>query len=101
MDSGAAAYVAKSAGTGEILIAIDAVLAGNTYINPKYEINQQYHAFASLTPREKEIIALRKQSLTNRQIAQRQNISVRTVESHLAHIYAKTGVTSWEELIKL
>ena len=101
MDSGAAAYVAKSAGTGEILTAIDAILAGNTYINPKYQISEQRHAFDSLTPREKEIIALRKQSLTNRQIAQRQNISVRTVESHLSHIYAKTGVVSWEELIKL
>jgi NarL family two-component system response regulator LiaR len=101
MELGAAAYVAKSAGTGEILTAIDAILAGNTYVNPKYRIKKQAHAFASLTPREKEIIVLRKQSLTNQQSAERQEISVRTVENHLFHIYAKTGVKSWEELCDL
>jgi NarL family two-component system response regulator LiaR len=101
MELGADAYVAKSAGTAEILNAINAIIAGNTYVNPKYQINKQPHAFASLTPREKEIIALRKQSLTNEQIAERQDISVRTVENHLAHIYNKTGVSSWEELNKL
>jgi NarL family two-component system response regulator LiaR len=98
MELGAAAYVAKSAGTNEILTAINAILEGNTYVNPKYRIKKKAHVFASLTPREKEIIALRKQSLTNQQIAERQNISLRTVESHLAHIYSKTGVNSWEEL---
>jgi DNA-binding NarL/FixJ family response regulator len=97
----AAVFVAKSAGTSEILTAIDAALAGNTYVNPKYKIHEQHHAFASFTPREKEIIALRKQSLTNQHIAERLHISIRTVESHLAHIYEKAGVASWEELINL
>jgi NarL family two-component system response regulator LiaR len=101
MELGADAFVAKSAGTGEILTAIDAILAGNTYVNPKYRIKEQNHVFTSLTPREKEIIALRKQLLTNQQIAERQEISVRTVENHLAHIYNKTGVNSWEELSSL
>jgi NarL family two-component system response regulator LiaR len=101
IELGANAYVAKSAGTAEILTAIDAILAGETYVNPKYQIKKQHQIFASLTPREKEIIALRKQSLTNQQIAERQDISVRTVENHLAHIYNKIGVSSWEELNKL
>jgi NarL family two-component system response regulator LiaR len=101
MELGAAAYVAKSAGTAEILTAIDTILAGKIYVNPKYHIKKQAHVFASLTPREKELIALRKQSLTNQQIAERQNISLRTVENHLAHIYSKIGVNSWEELCDL
>jgi NarL family two-component system response regulator LiaR len=101
IELGADGYIPKSSGTGEILAAIDAILAGNTYDNPKYRIGEQHHAFASLTPREKEIIVLRKQSLTNEEIAERQEISVRTVENHLAHIYSKTGVNSWDELNKL
>jgi NarL family two-component system response regulator LiaR len=101
MELGASAYVAKSAGTAEILTAIDALLAGKTYVNPKYHIKKQHHAFAVLTPREKEIITLRKQSLTNQQIAERQDLSLRTVENHLFHIYSKTGVKSWEELCEL
>ena len=101
IDCGAAAYVAKSAGTGEILTAIEAVLAGNTYINPKYQINEHRHVFVSLTPRENEIAALIKQSLSKMQIAGRLGLSIRTVENHLAHIYDKTGISSREELINL
>jgi NarL family two-component system response regulator LiaR len=102
MELGAAGFVAKSAVTGEILTAMDAILAGKTYVNPKYHIKEHnYAAFDFLTSREKEIISLRKQSLTNEEIAERQGISLRTVQNHLFHIYAKTGVSSWEELIKL
>jgi NarL family two-component system response regulator LiaR len=50
------------------------------------------------THREIEIAALVKQSLNTRQIAGRLGLSIRTVENHLAHIYAKTGVSSWEGL---
>jgi NarL family two-component system response regulator LiaR len=99
-DLGAAAYVAKSAESGEILTAIDALLAGNTYVNPKYQTSN-LHAFASLSVREKEIITLLKQSLDNQQIAERLFLSVRTVENHLAHIYDKTGVSSRKELLAL
>jgi DNA-binding NarL/FixJ family response regulator len=101
LELGARGFIAKSAGTEEVLIAIDALLAGNTYVYTKNNIKEQSNAFASLTSREKEIIALRKQSLTNEEIAERQNISLRTVEHHLEHIYSKTGVKSWEELNKL
>jgi NarL family two-component system response regulator LiaR len=71
-------------------------------VNPKYHIKEHnYAAFDFLTSREKEIISLRKQSLANEEIAERQGISLRTVQNHLFHIYAKTGVKSWEELCDL
>jgi NarL family two-component system response regulator LiaR len=101
LELGAAAYVPKSSGTGEIITAIDAILAGKTYVNPKYRIEEQYQIYNALTPREKEIISLRKQALTNEEIAERENISLRTVESHLEHVYSKAGVKSWDELNKL
>jgi NarL family two-component system response regulator LiaR len=101
LELGAAAFVPKSAGIEEILKAIETILEGKTYVNPKFRIGEQFYVFNSLTPREKEIISLRKQSLTNEEIAERQEISVRTVEHHLEHIYAKTGVKSWEGLNKL
>jgi NarL family two-component system response regulator LiaR len=101
LELGAAGFVAKSAVTGEILTAIDAILAGKTYVHSKYHIGEQSNVFNSLTPREKEIITLRKQSLTNEEIAEQEGISLRTVESHLTHIYHKTGVSTWEELCDL
>jgi NarL family two-component system response regulator LiaR len=98
MDLGAAAYVSKSAESGEIIAAIDAILAGNTYISPGCQMSEQERLRPALTSRETEIAALVKQSLNARQIARRLSLSIRTVENHLAHIYDKTGISSWEEL---
>jgi NarL family two-component system response regulator LiaR len=98
MDLGARAYVSKTAELWEIITAIDAMLAGNTYINPRYKIQAQEH---DLTPQENKIIFLLKQSLSNQQIAERLELSVRTVENHLAHIYKKTKITSRDKRDKL
>ena len=99
MDLGARAYVAKSADSGEILAAIDAILEGKTYISPKSKTPNSIPP--ALTRREKEIISLIKQSLSNQQIAERLAISARTIENHLAHIYHKTGITAREKLLEL
>jgi DNA-binding NarL/FixJ family response regulator len=101
MDLGAKAYVAKSAETGEFIAAVDAILAGNTYLNPKYQLQETRGKRHPLTRRENEIAALVKQSLSARQIAGRLGLSIRTVETHLARIYIKTEISSWEELRSL
>jgi NarL family two-component system response regulator LiaR len=100
-DAGADAFVAKSSGLQEIITAIDAVLAGEQYLNPKYKTLIQQEASLGLTPREREIIALVKQALSNEQIAKKMNISVRTVQNHLAHIYVKTNTHSRAGLARL
>lgn len=56
---------------------------------------------AHLTSREREIAALAIQGLGNRDIARRLGISTVTVGVHLTHVYAKTGVTSKNELTAL
>ena len=101
IDSGARAYVSKSAESGEILTAIDALLDGGSYINPRYNIEKPKHSWSLLTRRENEIVACIKQNLNNKQIAKRLNIAVRTVENHISHIYYKTGVSSRDELLEL
>ena len=53
-----------------------------------------------LTPREREVAALARRGLTAREIAAQLHLSPRTVESHLAHVYAKLGIASREELIR-
>jgi NarL family two-component system response regulator LiaR len=100
-DAGAGAYVAKSSDIREILRAIDAVLAGKTYINPAYEIPARRWASAGLSAREREIAAMVKQSMSNKQIAEKLCISIRTVENHLSHIYVKTNTYSRSELAEL
>ena len=98
MDLGARSYVPKSAELSEIIIAIDALLAGGAYINPKYKLQKQNQNWQTLTRRENEIVALIKQSLSAKEIAKRLNINLRTVENHLVHIYTKTGYSSREDL---
>ncbi|NLF03708.1 MAG: LuxR family transcriptional regulator [Actinomycetales bacterium] len=53
---------------------------------------------ASLTAREQEIASLASGGMTSRAIAQRLTLSVRTVDSHLARVFAKLGVHSREDL---
>ena len=101
MEMGARAYVPKSAESNEILIAIDALLAGNTYINKKFKIQKQKQNLPILTHRENEIVSLIKQSFSAKEIAKRLKINLRTVENHLAHIYTKTGCSSQEDIRKL
>jgi NarL family two-component system response regulator LiaR len=101
MDSGAGAYVAKSAESAEIITAIDAILAGNKYINAKYQMQTSSKAWSVLSRRENEIVTLLKRSMNTRQIAKQLGLSQRTVENHLSHIYVKTNTASRAELIKL
>jgi len=98
MNMGARAYVPKSAQSDEILAAIDSLLAGDSYISQKYKPQRGLN---TLTHRENEIVSLIKQHMSAKEIARRMEISLRTVENHLAHIYTKTGTNSREELFKL
>jgi NarL family two-component system response regulator LiaR len=100
-DAGADAFISKSADLKEIITAVDTVLAGKKYLNDKYKTLIQQGAASGLTAREREIVALVKQSLSNDQIAKKMDISVRTVQNHLAHIYVKTNTHSRSELAKL
>jgi NarL family two-component system response regulator LiaR len=100
IDTGADAYVAKSEELSEIIKALDAILAGETYINPKYYIDLKNNLWENLTERENEIASLVKQSFSNKQIAEKLGISERTVANHLVHIYDKTGISSRSELFR-
>ena len=101
LDCGAKAYVAKCEESTEIIRAIDKILEGEVYVNPKYQTQTPNNALQTLTNRESEILYLIKRSFTNRQIAKRLGISVRTIENHLAKIYAKTETSSREKLLEL
>jgi DNA-binding NarL/FixJ family response regulator len=102
MDLGAAAYVAKSAKSEELLAAIEAILNGFPCLNTEYQKRKGLRQDGfRLTSRESEIAMLVKQSLTAGQIAKRLGISIRTVEKHLERIYIKTDTSSWEELHNL
>lgn len=56
---------------------------------------------ARLTWRERETVDLVAEGLSNRAIAGRMGVSVRTIEGHLNHVFAKLGIESRTELVRL
>ena len=65
---------------------------------PALRLGDADPALAALTRREREVMELAAQGLTNRAIAQRLFVSIRTVNAHLNHVYAKLEVSDRREL---
>jgi two-component system response regulator NreC len=103
--AGATGFVLKDAAEAELLDAIRAVAAGRTYLNP--ELGAQLAAEGpdagerpdDLSARELEVLELIALGHTNGEIASRLFLSVRTVESHRAHIQQKTQRFTRAELV--
>jgi two-component system, NarL family, response regulator NreC len=103
--AGAIGYVLKDAADAELMTAVVAAAEGRTYLNPELEAKLAAPPPATdgppdtLSPREVEILGLIAMGHTNAEIAASLVLSVRTVESHRAHIQQKVGVTTRAELV--
>jgi two-component system response regulator NreC len=103
--AGALGYVLKDAADTELKDAVLLAAEGRTYLNP--ELGAKLAAQPSesesrpdnLSPRELEVLELIALGHTNSEIAASLFLSVRTVESHRAHIQQKIGLTSRAELV--
>ena len=106
--AGASAYVLKEAADAEVVAAIREVAAGGSYVNPVLgarmvaaEAKEQAEAKADpLSEREHEVLRLLALGHTNQEIAKSLYISVRTAETHRAHIMQKLGLASRAELVR-
>jgi two-component system response regulator NreC len=103
--AGALGYVLKAAADGELVEAVRSAAVGITYLNPGLgarlaaEPEQPPALPDLLSPREAEVLRLIAQGHTNTEIAGRLFLSVRTVESHRAHIQRKTGRMTRADLV--
>ena len=108
--AGATGYVLKERDDAEVLLSIRSILRGGAPIDPFIareilkQISETEEAapeqevvegaeISILTNREKEILCLVAQGLSNREIAEQLFVSRYTVESHIKHIYRKLSVT--------
>jgi len=107
--AGAAGYVLKGAGSDELVNAIRAVYEGGVYLPPKLagglvrdylKRSPQPPLEDPLTPREREVLTLIAQGLTNREIAERLALSINTVKTHRLHIYQKLDLHNRAGLIE-
>ncbi len=112
LQAGASGYVLKDAEPGELATAVREVHQGNVYLSPlvtKSLLSGYLQASANrqnddeynlLTEREREVLPLAAQGMTNREIASELYLSVRTVEKHRASMMAKLELRNRTELVR-
>jgi two-component system response regulator NreC len=106
--AGASGYVLKEAADAEVVAAIREVSTGGSYVNPALgarmvaaETKERAEADADpLSEREHEVLRLLALGHTNQEIAKSLYISVRTAETHRAHIMQKLGLSSRADLVR-
>jgi DNA-binding NarL/FixJ family response regulator len=111
VSSGAAGYLTKRATRAELVDAVITVHGGGSVIAPRLaaELLRDYARISRdadgsrhmlLTVREREILRLVSQGLTDKEIAGRLFVSARTVQNQLGHIRSKTGRGRRSELAR-
>jgi two-component system, NarL family, response regulator NreC len=100
---GVRGYVLKEAADDELVQAVRRAAAGETYLQPALGAKlaaEPESAASDLSERETDVLRLIALGHTNAEIAEKLYISVRTVETHRAHIQQKLGVSSRAELVR-
>jgi two-component system response regulator NreC len=102
--AGALGYVLKDAADEELMSAVLLAARGETYLNPQLGARLAAQPAEdsrpdNLSPRETEVLKLIALGHTNTEIAASLFLSVRTVESHRAHIQQKIGLTTRADLV--
>ena len=106
--AGASGYVLKEAADAEVVSAIREIAEGGRYVHPvlgarMVDADAEERAAAAADPlseREREVLRLLALGHTNQEIAEKLYISVRTAESHRAHIMQKLRLTTRAELVR-
>ena len=102
MDSGASGYVLKNASQTELMEAIETVAKGKIYFSDEasktLQKNEATHII--LTRREKEVLELIADGMTNNEIAQKLFISSTTVDTHRKNLLAKFEAKNTASLIR-
>jgi two-component system, NarL family, response regulator NreC len=104
MQAGARAYLLKDAAESELVKAVRLAASGETYLQPELGARLASEPAADpteeLSERELEVLRLIALGYTNNEIADQLFLSVRTVESHRAHIQQKLRRTTRSELVR-
>jgi two-component system response regulator NreC len=102
LGAGAAGHVIKDAESAELLAAIRAVHRGRTFVHVGTGSAGSPAAAATppLSPRERQVLELLVHGHTNREVAHRLSLSVKTVETHRARLSEKLGLHSRADLVR-
>jgi DNA-binding NarL/FixJ family response regulator len=99
--AGAAGYVLKQIGSGDLIDGVRRVAAGQSLIDPALTARvldrvrhgpEEHEELAALTDQERKILTLIAEGLTNRQIGERMFLAEKTVKNYVSSILAKLGL---------
>ena len=112
LKAGASGYVPKRAAPQDLLQAVYVVASGNVYLDPaiakdlvsdylqQVAEGSERSSYEVLTDRERQVLTLIAEDMTNQAIANELNISVKTVERHRENIMRKLNLHTRTELVK-
>lgn len=104
LQAGVRGYVLKEAADADLVQAVRSAACGNTYLQPalgaRLAAGGEEQGADELSERERDVLRLIALGHTNAEVAEQLYISIRTVESHRAHIQQKLRVSSRAELVR-
>jgi two-component system response regulator NreC len=104
LQAGVRGYVLKEAADAELVQAVRSAAAGDTYLQPalgaRLAAGETNSDGDELSERERDVLRLIALGHTNAEVAEQLFISIRTVESHRAHIQQKLSLSSRAELVR-
>ena len=103
LDAGAKGYLFKDSAHLELIEAVRAAAKGDRHLAPAVAAGLKDDGDEGrpvLSPRETEVLKLMALGHTNREIGEQLSLSVRTVETHRAHIQQKLGLSSRPDLTR-
>jgi two-component system, NarL family, invasion response regulator UvrY len=101
--AGAHGYVNKAVEPKELLESIRAVSRGEQIVPPGVEqllASGDGHPASALTARELQVMEMLSRGMTNREIAEHLDISIKTVDTHRGHVLKKLGLRNNSELTR-
>jgi NarL family two-component system response regulator LiaR len=107
LKAGAISYLLKNVSADELLNAVRKAAAGQSSLSPEaaqiliQKMNEPAQPGQDMTEREREILALMVEGLSNNGIAERLFVSQSTVKFHVSNVLSKLGVTSRTEAVAL
>lgn len=112
LKAGASGYVLKRGAAQDLVQAIRSAARGEAFLYPsvarsvladylkRVQSGEERHRYDGLTDREREILALIAEGLSNQEIAQKLFISIKTVQTHRTHIMEKLDLHNRAQLVR-
>lgn len=111
VQAGGSGYVLKKSADNELLDAIYQVMRGETFLRPdmakqvmqdyleRVDTGEETQSYEDLTDREREVLRYLAEGMTNKQVAEKLVLSIRTVETHRMRIMDKLGLKGRAALV--